>query len=1196
MLRSSCLILLIFAGVAAADVQNGLVRSGGQPIPGATVSAECGTDSKITTTTDDAGRFEIGGLPSTSCKYTVLMFGFEPSQKDAAASSTPLTFDLTLQARASIPVAPTPTPAPAVISSAPSTPAPAATTPPPAPAEAPPAPMPSMVAAQAAANAPQGGRGRGARGATGATGATGRGGRGAQARNNGGQAGFQNLNLVQSADATAASDAPISATGGADAGVAAGDAFTVNGTLSNGLQAQAGDGMGMGGPGGFGFGPGGPGGIGGDQFGGPGGPGGGRGGAGGGRGGGAGGLGGPGGPGGAGGAGGFLTGGGAGGPGGGGGGRGGGGAGGGRGGAGGRGRGPNGTTAFGNRAGRGRGPQWQASLVYTFANSALNARPFNYEGESTVPPKASTANNQLGFTLGGPLMVPHTKFNLKNSRWNLNLSGVRNRVGVDDTSSVPTVAQRSGDLSGLLTGANPTVIYNPYTLVNGNNQPFPNNMIPASLISPTALALLNYYPLPTGPGTTNNYQLIRSAPSNNTNFNLQISDPITTKDRVNINMSRQSRHLETVQPFGFTDPTNGLGENLSVSYAKTLRPTTVNTLTLAANRNVTNAFSYFSAGSPGYAGNIDAQLGIAGLTLTPATYGPPTINLQNFGDITDSTPSTNHSATFTLTDMIQKTKGKHNMNIGWTGAKRFTNSLTATNARGNFGFSGINTEQQINGVPVTTTGYDFADFLLALPATATANQFLNGNDVFYYRQHNTAAYFNDDFRLSTKVTLNFGLRWEYFAPETEKYNHMANIVFSPTGNQVQLMAPGDTNPYTDTITPPGLINSDYKMFEPQFGLAAKPWKAPIVFRTGYGIRYNGGALQTQGGKLAIQPPFVNTISLTSDTLPVGDVTLNNGLLFGSTAYTNPNTYAISPNYKPAMAQQFNAIVQYTLGRSYVFQLSYFGTKGSDLDVLLGPNRSPATPLAANASLLLPYKGILSPSIELDESVGKSFYNAGSSQVTRRFAHGIAGSATYTFAKSIDDSSTLGGGVVQIENDILAERAVTASVPRQTLATTFNLQTFPQNQKPQFYMNFIRGWQLNGTYSVNTGTPFTATVQGDPSNTGTIGSARANATGLPVEDGTGYFNPAAFSVPASGTYGTAGRNTIPGIVNFAITASAIRSFRFGERRRLQLTFTATNPLNHPSVTGINTIIGSKLEDTITNVGNMRVVSAVARFTF
>ncbi len=92
MLRSTCLILLIFAGVAAADVQTGVVRSGGQPIPGATVSAECGTDSKITTTTDDGGRFEMGGLPSTSCKYTILMFGFEPLQKDASASSTPPRF------------------------------------------------------------------------------------------------------------------------------------------------------------------------------------------------------------------------------------------------------------------------------------------------------------------------------------------------------------------------------------------------------------------------------------------------------------------------------------------------------------------------------------------------------------------------------------------------------------------------------------------------------------------------------------------------------------------------------------------------------------------------------------------------------------------------------------------------------------------------------------------------------------------------------------------------------------------------------------------------------------------------------------------------------------------------------------------------------------------------------------------------
>src|SRR6185312_1815484 len=146
MFRSTCAILLIFAVAAEADVQTGVVRSGDQTIPGATITAECGNDPKITTTTDASGRFQLGGLPSTSCKYTVLMFGFEPQQKDVAASSTPLTFELTLQRHATAPVAPKP--AAPVVTSAP-TPAPSAATPA-APAKTPDVPRPSLAQAQRA--------------------------------------------------------------------------------------------------------------------------------------------------------------------------------------------------------------------------------------------------------------------------------------------------------------------------------------------------------------------------------------------------------------------------------------------------------------------------------------------------------------------------------------------------------------------------------------------------------------------------------------------------------------------------------------------------------------------------------------------------------------------------------------------------------------------------------------------------------------------------------------------------------------------------------------------------------------------------------------------------------------------------------------------------------------------------------------
>ncbi|HVY93477.1 MAG TPA: hypothetical protein VHA14_12030, partial [Bryobacteraceae bacterium] len=153
-----------------------------------------------------------------------------------------------------------------------------------------------------------------------------------------------------------------------------------------------------------------------------------------------------------------------------------------------------------------------------------------------------------------------------------------------------------------------------------------------------------------------------------------------------------------------------------------------------------------------------------------------------------------------------------------------------------------------------------------------------------------------------------------------------------------------------------------------------------------------------------------------------------------------------------------------------------------------------------------------------------------------------------------------------------------------------------NQKSQFIYKVIRGWQLFGTYDVNTGNPFTATVAGDPSGTGLTGATRANATGLPVTDGSGYFNPAAFTLVPAGTYGTAGRNTIPGITNFSIRASAMRTFRFGERHRLAFTFNAVNPLNHVSITGFGTQVGNNTYGIATAAGQMRTVTASARFTY
>ncbi len=1140
MLRNSCLALLLLAGVAAADVQTGVVRSGGQPIPGASVTVQCGTD-KIPTVTDDAGRFEVGGLPSTPCKYTILIFGFEPVEKEAAASATPLGFDLKLQERASIPVAPSDKPATPA-------PAPAAAAPTPAPA----APVDLGTRPSLTGNQPGPGRGGRNNGQQQNARNGQQAGRGAgQQQGRGG--GFQALSLTQNEDAIG-SDSPTIAQD-TNGGAGSGDAFTVNGTLSQGVQAQAGDGFGFGpggpgGPGGFGFGgPGGPGGPGGDFGGGPGGRGGDRGGpGGGGRGGFAGG--GPGGPGGGfGGPGGGGRGGGFGGPGGGG-------FGGGRGGFGGpQGRGPNGVTAFGNRAGRGRGPQWQASVNYNFANSALNARPYAYAVANAQPVKASTAENRLGFTLGGPIMVPKTRINLRNSRWNLNVSGARDRNGANPTSSLPTTDLRNGDFSSLLSQG--ITIIDP-----GTGQPFQNNIIPQSSINPLSAKLLNLFPLPTGAGLKNNYQLIRNNPNNNTNVNSQVIIPLTARDRINVNLSYQSRDSSLIQNFGFIDPTHGDGGNISVSYSRTLRPTMVNSLQISANRNTITNLSNFPD-------SIDA----ANLNVDTILNAPPTINFTNFTKLDDGTHTELHSTTYNLGDSLSWTRGNHTFQFGAQGSMRQSNSLTTQLGRGSLSFTG------------QATGYDLADFLLGLPANASINAYQNGNSL-YYRQKTVAAFFNDDWRVSPSFTVNGGVRWEFDAPQTEKYDHMANIEFSPDRTSLMVVQPGQADPFNPQQTvPDGILKPFYGAVQPRVGIAWKPWsKRAIVIRGGYGLVFNGGAVSQLGGRLAVQNPFVQALSVSSVQQP--NLTLENGLLASSSAFPIPNTYAVDPNYRPAMVQQWNSIVQYTFARSYVAQISYFGVKGSNMDMILAPNRKPL-------SGSVPYS-TATTSINLDQSIGSSLSNAGSVQLTRRFSKGISGNFTYTLQKGISNSSILGGGVVQDDFNLAAERAVTSD-PRHTIRANWNYQTLANNQKSGFLYSALRNWQIGGGYTLTSGSPFTAMISGDPLGTGLVNATRADATGLPVTDGSGYFNPDAFVVPA-GHYGTAGRNTIPGIWNYSINAEAMRLFRIGERHRLQFSLRANNPLNHPSLMGINTSIDSKLAGTATRYADMRSVSAQARFTF
>jgi hypothetical protein len=1172
MLRLTCLVF-IFAALAAADVQTGVVRSGGQPIPGATVTADCGAD-KITTVTDGDGRFEMGGLPSTPCRFSVAMFGFEPTPVEAKASSTPISFDLKLQARATLPVEPAPVAAPKApetVATA-TTPATAAPATPAAPAaEAKPAAPPSTPSLVAAQNAQRGGgRGQG-------RGGQGRGGQNGQAA--AGQTGFQNLSLQGNGlNPTDGEIAPGGA-GGLDANAAgASDAMQINGTISSDVQGRPGDGLGMGGPGGFG--PGGPGG-----FGGPGGLAGGFGdnaggdanvfaGGGGGRGGTGGGPGGPGGPGGGGGGrggGGF----------GGGGGRGGGFPGGGRGGRGGQAA--NGRGQFGNRVNRGRGQQWRLSAFETIGNSAVNARPYSFTAPTELNgqevPKAAYALNRFGFSVGGPFEIPKLIRSDK-TFWFVNYTGVRQKNGIDTISSVPTAAERTGDFSGIA-----QTIYNPAT-----NSPFPGNIIPSSQINSTAAALLSYFPLPNASGLRNNYQLIGANPSNNDNLQVQVQQTITTKDRVNVNVSFQDRNSANLTGFGFRDPGNGSGLSSSVAYSRNITRNLINSLTISMSRNLTRQFSYFSNGQ-----DIEGQLGISGVFDTPLTYGPPTLSFQNFSSLSDGTPSVTRAQTTGLTDSLIWVHGKHTVTYGGLFQRRQNNILTTQGARGSFSFSGIETEQVgANGLPVTGTGFDLADYLLNIPYNTSVDRYLNGNNSYYFRETTGSVYVSDDFRWKTNFSIISGLRWEYYGPYTEKNNRMANLDIAPGYTGVAVVTPGQTGPLTNTQYPAGLIKPDYKLFSPREGIAWKPFKKGLgqnlIIRAGYGIYYTGGVYSAFTSKLGLEQPFVYAINETNTS--GNPLTLQNG--FGTpSGQTIQNTFSVDPNYKPAYAQSWNYSMQDTVWKNYVIQIGYQGTKGTHLDVVQSPNRAPlGSAKNSQTDLAIANAG----TFEEDLSVGNSNYNALQISFLRRQARNRSFNVTYVFAKAIDDTSTLGGGVVQMVNDIEAERGLSNYDVRHRVTASYQLQSPVGPDRTSWRWSILRGWQLNSNITATSGSSFTATVAGDPSGTGIPGQARAEATGLPVTNGSGYFNPAAFIVPVTGTFGDAGRNTIPGIPQFNMNASFTRTFRFKERHQLNFAVNSSNPLNHVNVSGIGTVIGSSTEGLPLNAGAMRTLTLQTRFTF
>jgi hypothetical protein len=530
---------------------------------------------------------------------------------------------------------------------------------------------------------------------------------------------------------------------------------------------------------------------------------------------------------------------------------------------------------------------------------------------------------------------------------------------------------------------------------------------------------------------------------------------------------------------------------------------------------------------------------------------------------------------------------RHNLRWGFDFKDERLDSRSDSSARGAYVFTGLFT----GGGTARLTGADFADFLLGMPQQASI-QFGPGTERF--RSQSVNAFFQDDWRVSANLTINAGLRYEYQAPYSEAGNRLTNLDVTPGFTAAIPVQAGQVGAFTG-LYPATIVEPDRDNFSPRIGVAWRP-QPKTVIRGGYGINYSSVPYLSIARQLSGQPPFAST-----DTrLGTAQVPLSLSSAFAtSSGSTTTNNFGVDRNYRIGFVHLWNVDVQRELSRTLTAGISYIGTKGLSLDILRAPNRGP-TGVTING---------VQPFI-WESSGGESILHAASIRLRKRLAQGVSLGGTYTFSKSRDNASSLGGGggvVAQNDKDLAAEWGLSSFDVRHRFTGDFSFELpFGPNRrwlnKEGVASQFFGGWMMNGTISIASGQPFTARVTGAVSDVanGVNGTLRANYNGAPIAIDNPtilqFFNTAAFGVPATGTFGNAGRNTIIGPGSKTFNMGLMKNFTVGGTRGLSVRLQANNVLNTPVWGSIDTFVNSPTFGQVVSVRSMRSVQIVLRMSF
>jgi len=847
--------------------------------------------------------------------------------------------------------------------------------------------------------------------------------------------------------------------------------------------------------------------------------------------------------------------------------------------------------------------QLHGSLYEFLRNDKLDANTFF--NNRLGAPKPAFRRNEFGGTIGGPIRKDKTFFFG-------DYQGIRVRQPRTVISTIPTLAQRqwinSGDFSAF-----PGTIYDPTTIVNGLRVPFAGNRIPVTRLDPAALKVTNLLPNPTNSAATQNFVFNPTVQQRTDQFDVRLDHNIGQSDRVFFKYSYDDTLLLTpgnvpvganaggipISPYLSSDGTDTGTEtplknwSATFNYVKVIGASIVNEVRIGAVRwnqyiaPIGNAFTTATA------------VGIPGININDKSGGLPSMAVTGFRNLGDAStyPENSQTVSFQYEDILTVVKNGHTMKFGGQYVRHRFNGFSAFPTRGTFDFNGQFTRQ------IGSTGAATALADWALGATSGTNRnVLEGT--FGMRFYNLNAFFDDSWRATDRLTLNFGLRYELLTPPYEVYDRWSNF----NVNTARLEIAGRDGASRR------LRNLDTNNLAPRLGITYMLTNdRRTVLRAGFGSSFVEAG--QGGGQLYKNLPFFYSNVLATDQNAAPPRRLSQGLdapvppnINDPIALSSGNPTAWDYGLKSTNTMQWSFGIQREVLRDLLVDVSYVGTR--TLGLIANVNINQSVPGAGAQPQRRPFFAI-NPNvtnITYRTNFGAAKYHAMQTRVEKRARGGLTFSLAYTWSHYLSNGGNINGGGNAPPQDARCYACEWGSMPedRRHIAVFNHVWELPFGKGRRFVTTgpgawILGGWSLNGIWSMATGEHFTATAAAAVSNSAGGGGDRPNriADGnLPSSQRTidRWFDLSAFVTPAQFTFGNAGRGILVGPGNFNVDAGIHRQFAVTERYKLTFRWEMFNAFNRANFGTPNAAIGNPQAGQISSTAPARIQQAALKLVF